>query len=268
VLPVRTAIFASPGWTLFVDGGRLFASAGADEMYLLDALSAPEAECLLDGYRAGTLEELASEAACYAEAIDRLLKAGVVFRGTPTPQPLLKLAVVQCGVPAGDWQAALLAQEESWALTADADAADLCLVLRVDVGLGAVAEATRDLRVPHLLVDLGNQHTLSLGPLVKPGKTACLSCLAGKISRHWGDPPVPRQPQMGGQTQLVTALVAHQVRRFQRYGTCPELVERLWSFDLNTLEGRFDRLFQLPWCPRCFPDSTACDAGDMPLPWS
>ena len=266
----RLRIFASPGWTLFLDDGKLFASAGADEMYLLDALDRTESERLLDAYRTGTLDELEAAGPHHSQTIGRLIQAGALFRGSPAPLRTLKLSVLQCGEPVTDWHVHMLAQEGSgaWNWSGDATTSDLCLVVRAGASLASVAEATRGLRVPHLLIDIGNQHTLSLGPLVKAGQTACLSCLAGKISRHWGDPPVPRVPQMTRQTQLVAALVAQQVRRFQQYGTCPELIERLWSFDLNSLECRFDRLHQLPWCPRCFPDSTLADPGRIPLSWA
>jgi len=266
----RLRIFASPGWTLFLDDGKLFASAGADEMYLLDTLDRSESERLLDGYRAGTLDELEAAAPSYAQTIGRLIQAGAVFRGSPTPLATLNLSALQCGELVTDWHSCMLAQEvsDTWTWTEEPKVSDLCLVFRAGATLASVAEATRDLGVPHLLVDISNQHTLSLGPLVKPGQTACLSCLAGKISRHWGDPPVPTEPQMSRQTQLVAALVVQQVRRFRQYGTCPELIERLWSFDLNSLECRFDCLLQLPWCPRCFPDSTVADPGSIPLPWA
>jgi bacteriocin biosynthesis cyclodehydratase domain-containing protein len=265
-----TTLFASPQWTLFMDAGRLFASAGADEMYLLDSLDAAQAEKLLQACRSGDLDRIGDEDAAFAPIVAQLLEIGALFRGRRAPLARMALALRWSGAPLPGLQTGLLEQpgSETWAWTSADDEADLCLIVRTNGSLAQAAEAVADVRTPHLLVDLAYQHTLSLGPLVKRGQTACLACFAGRITRHWGDQPVPQSPGMLEHHRLAASLVALQVQRFQRFGTCPELIERLWSMDLNSLSSRFDALHRLPWCPQCFPDQAAMDGGRLPLPWA
>src|SRR5919198_1421400 len=60
----------------------------------------------------------------------------------------------------------------------------------------------------HLFIDVSYHHTVSLGPLVFPGDSACVGCLSGRIGRYWGDPHPPRKPAMRRETRLVAALAA------------------------------------------------------------
>jgi bacteriocin biosynthesis cyclodehydratase domain-containing protein len=269
-----TTLFASPQWTLFMDAGRLFASAGADEMYLLDSLNATQAEKLLQAYRDGRLDRVGDEDPAFALIVAQLLDIGALFRGRSAPLARMTLALRWCGEPLSGFRTGLLEyfplkQQllERQEMRPDEGEADLCLIVRTNGSLAQAAEVAADVQTPHLLVDLAYQHTLSLGPLVKRGQTACLACFAGRIIRHWGDQPVPQSPGMLEHHRLAASLTALQIQRFQRFGTCPELIERLWSMDLHSLSSRFDALHRLPWCPQCFPDQTAMDKGRLPLPW-
>lgn len=237
-------------------------------MYLLEDLNETQAEKFLDAYKNGNFERISGEDVAYAKVVDQLLEAGVLFRGSSTPLPRLTLGVRWSGVPLPILQTALLEQTgaNTWDWTTSPNDADLCLVVRTNGTLAQTAETTADLRVPHLFVDMAHNHTLSLGPIVKRGQTACLACMAARISRHWGDVPPPERPGITERHQFVAATLALQLQRFQRFGTCPELIERLWSIDIDSFSSRFDTLYRLPWCPQCFPDHNM-DEGRIALPW-
>jgi bacteriocin biosynthesis cyclodehydratase domain-containing protein len=261
-------LFACPQWTLFIENGHLFASAGGDETYLLDQLDGAQAEKFLTAYNSGDFERIGREDAVFAKAINHLMEAGALFRGRPAPLPRLTMAIRWSGTPLPALQAAIMEQTgaDTWDWTSQDNDADLCLVVRTSGTLAQTSETAADLRIPHLLADLAHNHTLSLGPIVKRGQTACLACMAARISRHWGDMPPPERPEMTERHQFVAAMLALQLQRFQRFGTCPELIERLWSIDTDSFSSRFDTLHRLPWCPQCFPGQNM-DEGRIALPW-
>lgn len=266
--PSELALYSSPEWTLFIDSGRLFASAGADEMYLIEALEGSQAQAFLDAWRDNALEQPGAAGEAFAPVIARLIEAGALFRGSSAAAPRLTLGLHWCGEPLPSFQSALFEESgsEAWSLV-DEDA-DLHLVVRANGSLAQAAEIAAGLQSPHLLVDVAYHHTLSLGPVVKRGQTACLACLAGRITRLWGDACPPRRPAMFERLRLAASLTALQVQKFQRFGTCPELIERLWSMDLNSMTSRFDALHRLPWCPQCFPGPANMDKGRVALPWT
>jgi bacteriocin biosynthesis cyclodehydratase domain-containing protein len=256
---------ASPHWTLFVEDERLIASAGGDAHYLVDEASPAEAHALAQAFAAGRLGALAPSLeplVAKLAALGALVHAG--SRPEPTlawslrgPEPLAR-AVAELGrTEAG---AQLERVEEG--------AAQLIVLVRTrGTLLELLDEAGPPLEAPHLLLDLAYQRTIALGPLVFPGETACLSCLAGRIRRAWGDPPPPAAPEAAQHVGLAAALVRQQLATFAREGSCPALVERTVAYDLATLESRGERVHRLPWCPRCFPPEQAYGTGQFALPW-
>jgi bacteriocin biosynthesis cyclodehydratase domain-containing protein len=256
-----------PAWTTCLDGGRLILSGGADAHLLVDEVDAQGAERVHRAWHAGTLHELDEDPALRAvlEAFSRLgaiararrptgaLRAGLVFAGD-VDTPLAELLRTFAG-------------RHGLRLEAGGDGAELVILCRTNADLLTAAKAA-PAEVPHLFVDLAFQHTLSLGPLVWPGETACIGCLAGRIAAVWGDPPPPPAPAAGTARELVAALVLERLRQFASVGTCPSLVERAVAIDLTTLETRSDRVHRLPWCPDCFPATPAAGGGRLPLPWS
>jgi hypothetical protein len=124
-----------------------------------------------------------------------------------------------------------------------------------------------EIKVPHLFVDLAYDHTVSIGPLVFPGETACLSCFVGRIIRNWGDPPPPEISNASDSAELIAAFIFECVKTFQKTGSCPELIEQVWSFNLRDFSSKYDKIFKLPWCPICFPEKTKEGTGSFELHW-
>lgn len=145
--------------------------------------------------------------------------------------------------------------------------ADLLVVVRTTAGLATLStragEWIADGR-PHLLVELTGLRTVSWGPLVVPGHTACLGCLAGRVADRWGDlapPPTPGSTAPAGAAVAAGAL-AHQLDRI-RAGHL-DLIDRTVSLDLDTLRGTESTVLRevdCPWCAPVLPD------GRIDLPW-
>jgi bacteriocin biosynthesis cyclodehydratase domain-containing protein len=263
----------SPEWTLLLEADQLVASAGADELYLVDEVQPAEARAL---HRAFGDDTLAALPAAYDAILRKLERLGAIVRAQPVAGPRLRASVRSAG--GSDAAAAPVAAAIAAAIEADADGglarvdereAELVVWVR---GAGTLfdaigGEAYARLRTPHLFVDLAYHHTISIGPLVWPGETACLGCLTGRIRHTWGDPEPPPAPRASAHAGLAAALVLEQLREFRRSGSCPTLVERTVSLNPSTLETRSERVHRLPWCPFCFPAETPYGAGSFALPW-
>jgi bacteriocin biosynthesis cyclodehydratase domain-containing protein len=263
----RREWWIDPAWTTHLDGGRLVLSGGADAHFLVDEVDAQGAERVHRAWNAGALHELEDDPAL-RPVLDAFSRLGAVARAR-RPSRTLRAGLVF----AGDADTALAELLQAFAgrhgllLEAGGDGAELVVVCRTNADLLTAAKAA-PAAAPHLLVDTAFQHTLSLGPLVWPGETACIGCLAGRIAGAWGDPPPPPAPAAGAARELVASLVLEKLRQFATVGTCASLVERAVAIDLATLETRSDRVHRLPWCPRCFPAGEAAGGGMLPLPWT
>jgi bacteriocin biosynthesis cyclodehydratase domain-containing protein len=263
---VSTALRPSPEWTLVLEEGRLILSGGADALFLVDEVAGEAAAELARAFAADRLDAIDRSQPGVARALLRLERIGAVVRARPAPAA--PLAVSRVGAPPE--LASLISQLGGPAMTVG-DGGALTVVVRTTGTLAELSERCAAIAGPHLLVDVGHRETIVLGPMVWPGETACVSCLAGRIVRAWGDPPSPPSPRAADARALVAAIVVEELRRFAREGDCPRLVERTIAIDLPTWRTRTERVHRLPWCPRCFPaEATKAPhgAGSFALPWT
>lgn len=260
----------SPHWNLVFEDGRAIASAGGDELYLLDELDEAQAKRLCDAWHAGALDGLGASDPL-APMLVELARLGVLTATARAPTPEATLRYGLRGLDAtGLAGLARLVDELGRAhgrLARDDEHAELIVWFRAGGRLVDSLGDYRAVRAPHLFVDVAYHHTLSLGPLVWPGETACLGCYAGRIRHAWGDPEPPPEPLAAGHAPLIAALVVEQLAQFQSTGSCPSLVERAIAFNLPRLSTRSERVHRLPWCPYCFPGETPYGAGSFALPW-
>lgn len=266
-------LIANPNWTLFLEKNLLVLSAGGDETYLIDDVVDPAlVRRIHQAYLSDDLAEIAADPAC-AGVVRQLLqlKAILPARAQLAPQ---RVGIAWLGHPLPALTAKLAsgsATEETppWLLTeTPSDATDILLLVRTDAGWQETLSAYRNLapQVPHLFVDLAYHHTLSIGPFVVPGETACLGCFANRIAHRWGDPPLPRRPAVNEEIDVAVAVLRRAMLAEDASPRAPlAFVERVTSLDLGTLRSQSSRLFQLPDCPTCGPENT--DARPLPLPW-
>lgn len=242
----------SSGWTVEPGAGSLTASAGADHVFVLDELPDPAvAEITALWLGAATAGELS---AAGREALDQLVLLGAlrpVPHVGPDPAGALTVAVAFAGVTPPALHRALLdaVAGTDGVAAALANEAALVILVRTSATLADAAEAAGRRPVPHLFVDTAYHHTVSLGPFVVPGQTACLSCLAGRVAGPWSDPPPPPEPEAAGAAQLVAGLVAVELRRIVA-GAC-ELANRTVSVDVERWRLVDETLLRLPWCTAC-----------------
>jgi len=140
------------------------ASAGADELYLLDELSATQARALEAAWRT---DQLDGEA--HGPWLAQLERLGAVYRLPQAPRARLRFSL-RGSPPNTQLLDSLLPAYENLTRT-DGDA-DLIVWLRASGTLLSALDDYAKINTPHLFVDLAYHHTISLGPLVWPGETA------------------------------------------------------------------------------------------------
>jgi hypothetical protein len=252
----------SAAWRLTREGDVLVLSAGADRLYALDDLDEETALEVLGGWENGDLaiETLSPRARGVAED---LIQAGALqCEGRRAEPP--SVAICWVGEPDERLQSQIVSGVSVSSTLSEADGEpDMVLFVRtngrlVETYQGAVPQ------VPHLLLDLAYHHTVSLGPLVLVGETACLACLAGRIGSLWGDAEPPPRPAVLESPALPAALAVRELERVASGDV--RLAGATAAYDLESHSVVVGAVYRLPWCPICGDD--AASPGRVDLPWT
>lgn len=292
-------VVGDPAWRLLEQDGRLVATAGSDEVWVVD--DAPGTVLTELAACWGPTPPLPDQLSPQARlAVEQLRSVGALGPRVELPAEA-QVATVALGAPEPGWDAALEAalRETGWRTTepgaggagsgepgavggpgttdepgptdepgaaGGADAADVLVAVRTTARWAQVAEAAaawvRTGRL-HLVVDLAAAHTVAVGPFCVPGHTACAGCLAARVMARWGDPEPPARPGATRPAGLSVAagLVASQLEQATR-GDFP-LVDRTAAVDLRTASSTTSPCLRTPRCP-C---SELVTDGRVELPW-
>lgn len=241
--------------------GRLVATAGSDELWVVDDIATTVLDELQACWSATPPlpEALSSEGRL---AVAELRGLGVLRPDLPFGRQLT-VGIVWAGTPV-----TLFADSLARARTVvDPTDADVVLVVRTTATLTEWAGSATPLvarGAVQLPVDLAAAHTIAVGPLVVPGHGPCLACLVGRVSRRWSDVPPPASP---GATEPASALVAAGLVERQLAQLADHhfpLAERTVSLDIDELVTTESPCLQSARCPVCADVETD---GRMDLPW-
>jgi bacteriocin biosynthesis cyclodehydratase domain-containing protein len=258
---------ASEGWTLSYEAGHLLVSGGADELFALEdvreeiagELRAAWAEGMLDPARLSPSAE---------RILPHLLHVGAAVREA-TPGPPKSIALAFVGREDEAFAAALGDEAEVgtrlWTLRGSSTA-ELTLLVRTNARLVDAFPDGHPVPGCHLLLDTAFHHTVSIGPLVFPGETACLGCLSGRIARVWGDAEPPPRPAVQRNTRLLAAMAALELDKIADGDL--GLVNATVTLDLRRYETKRNALYRLPWCPACGDRDRGEAVGAIALPWA
>jgi hypothetical protein len=264
----------SPRWNLLIEDGKLLITKGADEIYLIEELTGKDSEIIYESYKNRKIHEIKANTTDekILGVISKLEKAGVIYKkseGTDSSKPV-NFSVIWIGNP-NQKVFSLLEQfsknTEQLRFATGVNSPDILIMIRTSTKLAEAMKDYKKIKLPHLFVDIAYDHTLSLGPLVFPGETACLGCFIGRITRNWGDAEPPQLPNVSDSHELIASMILEQMRTFQKIGSCPELIEKATTFNLSDLTTKTDSVFRLPWCPICYPDKLKEGLGSFELPW-
>jgi bacteriocin biosynthesis cyclodehydratase domain-containing protein len=256
----------NPEWSAAYEQGFLILSGGADHLYAIEDVPQETADELAALWeRPAEPVRLSSGAARLAP---QLLNVGALLREIGSGPPA-DVAVIFSGHEDDSLLAAMATEAETrrrWALAGPAEA-ELTLVVRTGGRLAETSDGIdHPVAGPHLLLDVAFHHTISLGPLVFPGETACLACLAGRIGQYWADPAPPAKPAIQRETRLIAGVAALELDKIAAgdYG----LVNATVALDLRRHDVKRHALYKLPWCPVCADDRRGETIGPIELPWA
>ncbi|MFV0306347.1 MAG: hypothetical protein ACK5OX_01215 [Desertimonas sp.] len=248
----------SAAWT--VDpGDDLVLSAGADRQVVIDGVD----DDLIEHVRRWCDGEpvAAAPGGPLGRVVDRLVELTVLQPCWPTTTVV---GVVPIGVSGSHGEAMVdrlighLAEHGRLAL-ADSQAPDDAPRLVVRLGAGAVP----DLTAVHLGVDLRLHHTVVIGPLVVPGRSACLACLDRRMARRWPPAAVPPTPAVQRWLPAVAALVAIQLERAAGHASTLVNATAAWDLEHGTVVR--EALYGATGCRVC---DRAPRRGAIALPWA
>ena len=118
---------------------------------------------------------------------------------------------------------------------------------------------------------------ICIGPIFKPGATACWACLAQRIRSHREIEgvvqrnlnrtelfPIPRA-ETAATRQLAYGMAATRIAEWISRGELAELEGQVLSLDLQSWETRIHKLVRRPFCPACGDASILPEAAVKPV---
>ncbi|MGQ0841117.1 hypothetical protein [Actinokineospora sp.] len=258
------ALVADPAWRAQARAEGLVVFAGADLVFLVPDVSRADAEevaALFDGREVdpGTLEPSARALLPQLQSLGALRPAALPRPGVPRALRIGTLVVGETSVALAAELAAAFAPT-----SAQVGVPEVLLVVRTTGRLSELIALSAALvhsgRI-HLLLDLAYHHTATLGPLVVPGATACLECLARRAGQRWGDPEPPGAPGAAVDPRLPIALAAHAVRELGTGSLA--LLQRTVAHDLRSLTATAEDVLPSADCATCARPAP----GRITLPW-
>ena len=249
-------------WNMFVEENKLFATKGADEIYFLDDI---DEECVNDVYNL-YLEDKFEQ--IDKNILEKLKQAGIIYEKIYNRTNKLKVAIKYIGTNNFNLNNSInnrIANSNNIDIVDTINDCDLLLIIRTNEKLKEVLRDYDKIKVPHLFVDLAYSNTISIGPIVYKNETACLGCFIGRITRIWGDPVIPEEPQILEKYELISDLIIERLNEFIIFGNCPDLVNGVWNFNTSEFNTKLDKTYKLPWCPIC---NSIKENEKIELPWT
>lgn len=260
-------------WNMLFEDGKLLITKGADEIYFIDDVNSKNAALIFDAYKDDTLDNLAIKEEEINITIKKLEKAGVIYKSKSSIEfPINKISVAiewlgNKNIKIQNLLEEFIKKSKNIIISDDTSKVSILFLIRGSNKMVDLLKDYKKINVPHVLIDLAYDHTISIGPLVFPEETACLGCFVGRITRNWGDATPPEFSKVNESYELITSLILENIKTFQRLGSCPELIDQVWSLNLKDFSSKYDKIFRLPWCPICFPEKVQEGTGSFELPW-
>lgn len=245
-------------WTISQSDGELTVHGGADARYLIDLeTDAPSRFASLGHDETIRRRDLSDTD---QRVLEQLVTAEIVV-------PILATGATLRVAVLGDPPGLALPSRKAFQIVAASKAHDLAVVIRTTSTYAHLLDTLdyTSLTTPHLLADLAFHHTVSIGPLVFPGETACLACLEGRLRTRWGDDTPPPAARVADQDAgFVAELAATELVKIA--GGDTSLTNKTVSWDLQSRTVTVNQLLKVPLCPVCTRSRMEID-GSLALPW-
>ena len=238
------------------------AEAGDDERFGLSELNGQEAAPLLDAWIADSFEALETAPPATRTALEKLRILGAITSGPPPDCKPLRVFAKAVGTAAEPALKALMSikrnhldlvsgeNPETETETGSKFDCDLGVVIRSGGSYEDLLASTQRLaKIPHLYIDASFHHTISIGPVVVPGMSACLQCLTTRLADRWAEISPPPVPNVSQKPELLAALALDEILKWQQGSSI--LVGKVRQIDTRTWHTATDTLLKTTPCKRC-----------------
>ncbi len=254
----------SANWSLRWDEQQnlLLAEAGDDERFGLSDFNAQEAAPLLDAWITDSFEALETAPPATQIALEKLRLLGAITSGPTANVTPLRVFAMAVGTAAEPALQALLSIKRDHLHFADSENPetetgskfdfdfDLAIVIRCGGSYNDLLTSTQFLaKIPHLFLDASFHHTISIGPVVVPGMSACLQCLTIRLADRWAEIAPPPVPNVSQKPELLAALALDEILKWQQGSSI--LVGKVRQIDTRTWHTATDTLLKTTPCQRC-----------------
>lgn len=251
-------------WNMFIEDDKLFITKGADEIYYLDEADKNQAKIIYEAYKNDTINDLLDKN--LKNILEILEKSGVIYKEKLSPQKnKLNLYIRYYGDIDKNLKDELInriTKIKNIKPVDEMNKSDLTLFIRTNALLKDLLNDYSKTGIPHILIDLGYAANISIGPIFYDD-TACLGCYIGRLTKNWGDPVTPLEPEVVKKGELISSFIVERINEFITYGNCPDLVNNVWNYNTSTHLSEYNKVYKLPWCPHCKEQ----DNPKIDLPW-
>lgn len=251
-------------WNIVYENGLLVVTAGADHIFAIEDVTEQTGDEITGLWKSNTIRP--NKLSDSAKAIFEQLLAAGVFIPKITKQTTRHIRIEWIG----DRNDEILSELKTILMTKniliDGDKSSFLIFIRTNGRLkDIVGNDYASVTSPHLLADLAYDHTVSVGPLVIPGDTACLGCLVGRLSTYWGDAEPPKDPAITQNARLAASLIALEVEKAVNDDL--SLISKTVAYDFNNRQAKESAVYKLPWCPAASKEKRVAGTGYIELPW-
>ena len=74
----------------------------------------------------------------------------------------------------------------------------------------------------------------------------------------------PIEPAVTNKYELISSFIVERIEQFILYGNCPDLINGVWNYNVNTYCSDYNKIYRSPWCPYCNDNH---DNSKISLPW-
>ncbi len=247
-----------PAWNIRQIDTSLIISGGADAKFEIDLES--DEQSTFASLKNGDSFTKAGLGEHDQRVLEQLLTAEIV---APVLKKSQKLKVFLMG----DATDRRLLGSKNVSFVATGEPYDIVLILRTKSTYGSLLRDVnyQSVTKPHLFVDTAFHHTVSVGPLVFPGETACLACLQGRISTRWGDEEVPQVAKATKDySGFVSELILIELEKICQGDTT--LTNKTVAWNMQDRVVKENQLLKVPLCPVCTQNKVD-QSGALALPW-
>jgi len=174
------------GWNVIFTEQQLFITKGNDETYLVDDVDIETSREFFNLYK-NNFKNLDLDNEKIYKLIKKMEVAGVIYKKRKIKENKIRIYLRYFEEKHKEIDKRIRDEVnliDGIEIAESIKNSDLLILIRTNGRLVPILDKYTELKIPHLFIDLAYNHTISFGPMVFPGETACMGCFIGRITRN------------------------------------------------------------------------------------